>query len=51
MLKDEPRTNAYKEAILKMNLKGKIVMDIGSGSGILSLFAAQAGKIISQKLS
>lgn len=46
MLRDEVRTNAYKNAIL-LNaatlFKDKVVIDIGCGTGILSLFAAKAG--------
>ena len=45
MLMDEVRTSHYRNAILnnKHDFEGKIVMDVGAGSGILSLFAAQAG--------
>lgn len=45
MLMDEVRTTHYRNAILnnKIDFQGKIVMDVGAGSGILSLFAAQAG--------
>ena len=45
MLMDEVRTSQYRNAILnnKLDFKDKIVMDVGAGSGILSLFAAQAG--------
>ena len=45
MLQDEVRTPKYREAIIKnpSNFNGKVVMDVGCGSGILSLFAAQAG--------
>ena len=45
MLQDEVRTPKYREAIINnpKNFNGKIVMDVGCGSGILSLFAAQAG--------
>ena len=45
MLKDEVRTKSYMQAI-EMNshlFKDKIVLDIGSGTGILSMFAARAG--------
>lgn len=45
MLKDETRTLTYRRAI-QMNehlFKDKIVMDVGCGTGILSLFAASAG--------
>ena len=42
MLMDEVRTSQYRNAILnnKLDFQGKIVMDVGAGSGILSLFAA-----------
>ena len=45
MLKDKVRTESYQKAILnnKNVFKDKIVLDIGSGTGILSFFAAQAG--------
>lgn len=45
MLKDVPRTEAYQRAIAENAafFKGKTVMDIGAGTGILSLFCAQAG--------
>jgi protein arginine N-methyltransferase 1 len=45
MLKDKERTLAYKKAIDRNpdSFKGKIVMDIGAGTGILSIFAARAG--------
>lgn len=39
---DEVRTTCYRNAILnnKIDFKDKVVMDVGAGSGILSLFAA-----------
>lgn len=45
MLRDGPRVSKYREAIMKSKdtFKDKIVMDVGSGTGLLSLFAAQAG--------
>ncbi len=45
MLKDEVRTNAYMHAIERnVHLfKDKIVLDVGCGTGILSMFAARAG--------
>jgi predicted RNA methylase len=45
MLKDEVRTVTYRNAIYHNRhlFKGKVVMDVGSGTGILSMFAAKAG--------
>lgn len=45
MIKDKPRTLAYKEFLEKnVNLiKDKVVLDVGAGTGILSLFAARSG--------
>lgn len=45
MLADHNRMAAYHAAILGNSdvFKGKIVMDIGTGSGILAVWAAQAG--------
>jgi protein arginine N-methyltransferase 1 len=45
MLKDTNRTLAYQRAIEANpeDFKDKIVLDIGCGTGILSLFAAKAG--------
>ena len=45
MLSDKVRTGTYQKAILENSelFKDKIVLDIGSGTGILSFFAAQAG--------
>ncbi|KHJ80398.1 methyltransferase domain protein [Oesophagostomum dentatum] len=45
MLKDEVRTVTYRNSIYhnKHLFKDKIVMDVGSGTGILSMFAARAG--------
>jgi ribosomal protein L11 methylase PrmA len=42
---DSIRTELYRDAILNnpSNFKGKVVLDVGCGSGILALFAAQAG--------
>jgi cyclopropane fatty-acyl-phospholipid synthase-like methyltransferase len=43
MLKDTVRTRAYMNSILNNThmFKGKVVLDIGCGTGILSLFAAK----------
>ncbi|CAJ0914554.1 unnamed protein product, partial [Mesorhabditis belari] len=45
MLKDEVRTITYRNSIYhnKHLFKDKVVMDVGSGTGILSMFAAKAG--------
>ena len=45
MLKDRVRTLTYRDAILrsKEHFRGKVVLDLGCGTGILSMFAAQAG--------
>ena len=45
MLKDRVRTLSYRKAILdnRKLFENKIVLDIGCGTGILSMFAAQAG--------
>ncbi len=42
MLEDSVRTSTYHRAIMdnQVDFKGKIVMDVGAGSGILSFFAA-----------
>ena len=45
MLKDKVRTLAYQRAIENnpYDFKDKIVLDIGAGTGILSIFAARSG--------
>ena len=45
MIKDHVRTESYRKAIENNaeQFKGKVVLDIGCGTGVLSLFAARAG--------
>ncbi|XP_017785936.1 PREDICTED: protein arginine N-methyltransferase 1 isoform X2 [Nicrophorus vespilloides] len=55
MLKDEVRTLTYRNSMYhnKHLFAGKVVMDIGCGTGILSMFAAKAGakKVIAVECS
>ena len=45
MLSDRYRTESYRDFIYgnKHLFKDKVVLDVGCGTGILSLFCAQAG--------
>ena len=45
MLKDETRTITYRNTIFhnKHLFRGKVVLDVGCGTGILAMFAAKAG--------
>jgi SAM-dependent methyltransferase len=45
MLQDLVRTGAYRSAILGngVDFKDKVVVDVGTGSGVLAYFAVQAG--------
>ncbi|XP_030623465.1 protein arginine N-methyltransferase 6 [Chanos chanos] len=45
MIADTVRTNTYRMAILKNSkaIEGKVVLDVGAGTGVLSIFCVQAG--------
>lgn len=45
MLEDDLRVGAYHDGIVgnRADFEGRTVMDVGAGTGLLSLFAAQAG--------
>lgn len=45
MLKDVVRTKTYQNVIYQNSFlfKNKVVLDVGAGTGILSLFCAKAG--------
>lgn len=45
MLKDVVRTKTYQNVIYQNTFlfKNKVVLDVGAGTGILSLFCAKAG--------
>ena len=55
MLKDEVRTLSYRNSMWhnKHLFKGKVVLDVGCDTGILSMFAAKAGaaKVIGVDMS
>jgi histone-arginine methyltransferase CARM1 len=45
MMQDFIRTATYQKAMFdnSVDFEGKVVLDVGAGSGILSFFAVQAG--------
>ena len=45
MLKDQVRTLSYRNAILNNSdlFKDRIVLEVGAGTGIMCMFAAEAG--------
>ena len=42
MINDEARVDAYREALSSLS-NGKVIIDVGSGTGILSMMAIDYG--------
>lgn len=53
MIKDRPRMEAYAKAIerAQKDICGKVVVDVGCGTGILSLLCARAGAKKARRLT
>lgn len=43
MVSDRPRTDAFAAAIREVVNAGDVVLDVGTGTGVLAMFAAKAG--------
>ena len=43
MVSDRPRTDAFAAAIREVVQPGDVVLDVGTGTGVLAMFAAKAG--------
>ena len=43
MVSDRPRTDAFAAAIREVVKPGDVVLDVGTGTGILAMLAAKAG--------
>ncbi|MED6167982.1 hypothetical protein PIB30_008007 [Stylosanthes scabra] len=45
IIKDSVLINTYKKAIMhhRANIEGKVVLDVGCGTGLIAMFCAQAG--------
>jgi len=43
MLRDTVRVGAYADAIAGTDMRGKVVLDVGSGTGLLAMMAASKG--------